>query len=71
MPKEVSIFVTCVVDQLFPNVGLAMAAVLERLGYRVHFPGSADLLWPARIQQWVSRRGRKSSQAFLKRLSRF
>ena len=24
MPREVSIFVTCIVDQLFPNVGLAM-----------------------------------------------
>jgi L-lactate dehydrogenase complex protein LldE len=39
MPRErVSIFVTCVVDQVFPQVGLAMAGVLERLGYEVDFP---------------------------------
>jgi L-lactate dehydrogenase complex protein LldE len=38
MAQRVSIFVTCIVDQLFPKVGLAMADVLERLGYAVDFP---------------------------------
>ncbi len=39
MPSgNVSIFVTCVIDQLFPKVGLAMADVLERIGYTVDFP---------------------------------
>ena len=38
MAARVSIFVTCIVDQLFPQVGIAMADVLERLGYRVDFP---------------------------------
>ncbi len=38
MAQRVSIFVTCIVDQLFPQVGLAAAGVLERLGYRVDFP---------------------------------
>ena len=38
MPKRVSLFVTCIVDQLFPKVGLAMADVLERVGYTVDFP---------------------------------
>src|SRR5499427_1839092 len=37
MAQRVSLFVTCVVDQLFPKVGLAMAEVLERLGYPVDF----------------------------------
>jgi L-lactate dehydrogenase complex protein LldE len=36
--KRVSLFVTCMVDQLFPKVGLAMAEVLESLGYQVDFP---------------------------------
>jgi len=35
---RVSLFVTCVVDQLFPKIGLSMVAVLERLGYSVDFP---------------------------------
>jgi len=38
MGKRVSLFVTCMVDQLFPKVGMAMAGVLERLGYEIDFP---------------------------------
>ncbi len=38
MGKRISLFVTCMVDQLFPNVGIAMVDVLERLGYQVDFP---------------------------------
>lgn len=38
MGKRISLFVTCIVDQLFPNVGMAMADVLERIGYEVDFP---------------------------------
>jgi L-lactate dehydrogenase complex protein LldE len=35
---RVSLFVTCIVDQVFPQVGIAMTQVLERLGFRVDFP---------------------------------
>jgi L-lactate dehydrogenase complex protein LldE len=38
MGTRVSLFVTCMVDQLFPQVGMAMADVLERAGYQVDFP---------------------------------
>ncbi|HTS27592.1 MAG TPA: (Fe-S)-binding protein [Bryobacteraceae bacterium] len=38
MGMRVSLFVTCIVDQLFPKVGMAMAKVIERLGYQVDFP---------------------------------
>ena len=38
MGNRVSLFVTCMVDQLFPKVGIAMADVLERLGYQIDFP---------------------------------
>jgi len=38
MGNRVSLFVTCMVDQLFPNVGMAMVKVIERLGYQVDFP---------------------------------
>jgi L-lactate dehydrogenase complex protein LldE len=34
---RVSLFVTCVIDQVFPNVGMAMADVLERTGCEVEF----------------------------------
>src|SRR3989442_12725137 len=38
MARKVSLFVTCIVDQLFPRVGMAMAEILERIGYEVDFP---------------------------------
>src|SRR5882672_7696771 len=38
MATRVSLFVTCVVDQLFPKVGIAVVDVLERLGFNVDFP---------------------------------
>ncbi len=38
MGRRVSLFVTCMVNQLFPKVGMAMAAVLEYLGYELDFP---------------------------------
>jgi L-lactate dehydrogenase complex protein LldE len=38
MAARVSLFVTCIVDQLFPAIGLATVEVLERLGYVVDFP---------------------------------
>ncbi|MFB3825853.1 MAG: (Fe-S)-binding protein [Bryobacteraceae bacterium] len=38
MAKRASLFVTCIIDQLFPKVGMAMADVLERAGWQVDFP---------------------------------
>lgn len=38
MGKRVSLLVTCIIDQVFPEVGLAAVEVLERLGYSVDFP---------------------------------
>ncbi|MBI4905935.1 MAG: (Fe-S)-binding protein [Acidobacteria bacterium] len=37
MPGRVSLFVTCVVDQVFPRAGMAMAEVIGGLGYEVEF----------------------------------
>lgn len=38
MAARISLFVTCIVDQLFPKVGMAAVEVLERLGFQVDFP---------------------------------
>jgi L-lactate dehydrogenase complex protein LldE len=35
--KEVSLFIPCLVDQVYPEIGLDMARILERLGYRVTY----------------------------------
>jgi L-lactate dehydrogenase complex protein LldE len=38
--RQVALFVTCLVDQLFPQVGEAAVRVLERAGCRVSFPAA-------------------------------
>src|SRR5687768_5839290 len=38
MSKQISLFVSCIVDQLFPNVGMSVVKVLEGVGYEVVFP---------------------------------
>ncbi len=35
---RIALFATCLVDTLFPDVGRATVAVLERLGHQVEFP---------------------------------
>ena len=37
-PKNVALFITCLTDQFYPNVGIAVTKILERLGCDVSFP---------------------------------
>jgi L-lactate dehydrogenase complex protein LldE len=37
---RISLFVTCLADTLFPEVGKATVALLERLGHQVEFPAA-------------------------------
>jgi L-lactate dehydrogenase complex protein LldE len=37
-PRKVALFVTCMVDMIYPEVGMATAELLERLGLEVVFP---------------------------------
>ena len=39
-PRRVQLLVTCLIDRLFPDTGMAAARVLERLGLEVVVPGS-------------------------------
>jgi L-lactate dehydrogenase complex protein LldE len=39
MPK-VALFITCLTDQFYPHVGVAVTKILERLGCQVEFPKS-------------------------------
>ena len=38
MPHDVALFVTCLTDQFYPRVGVAVTKILEHFGCRVHFP---------------------------------
>ncbi len=37
---RISLFVTCLADTLFPQVGIATVTLLERLGHQVEFPAA-------------------------------
>ena len=37
-PKNVSLFITCLTDQFYPRVGVAVTRILEHFGCRVYFP---------------------------------
>ena len=36
--KTVSLFVTCIVDMMYPQMGMSVVTILERLGVKVIFP---------------------------------
>jgi len=38
MTQKIALFVTCLVDQMFPEVGVAAVRLLRRGGYQVEFP---------------------------------
>ena len=38
--NSVQLFITCIVDALYPDVGEAVVAVLERVGVKVEFPAA-------------------------------
>jgi L-lactate dehydrogenase complex protein LldE len=64
MGGQVSLFVTCVVDQLFPQVGMAMAEVLERLGYTVDFPEARRAAGSRRLIRDIARKPGWSPDTF-------
>ena len=37
---QVALFITCLTDQFYPHVGIAVTKILERFGCKVDFPQS-------------------------------
>ncbi len=66
MPARVSLFVTCIVDQLFPRVGLAMAEVLERIGWQVEFPEAQTCCGQPAFNTGYREEARRVAQHFLR-----
>jgi L-lactate dehydrogenase complex protein LldE len=40
MPRKVSLFITCLTDQFYPRVGIAVTKILEKLNCLVDFPAA-------------------------------
>jgi L-lactate dehydrogenase complex protein LldE len=56
---RVALFVTCLADTLFPDVGRATVAVLERLGHEVAFPEAQTCCGQAHINTGYQRQAVK------------
>ncbi|HEY6393276.1 MAG TPA: (Fe-S)-binding protein, partial [Bryobacteraceae bacterium] len=65
MKTRVSLFVTCIVDQVFPRVGIAMTQVLERLGYQVDFPAAQTCCGQPAFNSGYTEDSRKVARHFL------
>lgn len=65
MPR-VSLFVTCIIDQLFPQVGLAMCEVLERVGWQVDFPEAQTCCGQPAFNTGYREEARQVARHFLK-----
>jgi len=35
--KTISLFIPCLVEQIYPEIGLAMAKILRQFGYKLHY----------------------------------
>lgn len=66
MATRVSLFVTCVVDQLFPKAGIAMADVLERTGCLVDFPAAQTCCGQPAFNSGYRDEARSVAEHFLK-----
>src|SRR5579863_1183642 len=66
MSVRVSLFVTCIVDQVFPNVGMAMADVLERAGCEVEFRESQTCCAQPAFNSGYRDQAREVAEHFLK-----
>lgn len=65
MSARVSLFVTCLVDQLFPQAGMAITQVLERLGYQVDFPTAQTCCGQPAFNSGYTDEARKIARHFL------
>jgi len=66
MPPRVSLFITCLVDQLFPRVGQAMVEVLERVGCQVTFPEAQTCCGQPAYNSGYRREAREVARHFLR-----
>jgi L-lactate dehydrogenase complex protein LldE len=63
--KRVSLFVTCLVDQLYPEVGERTVALLERLGCQVDFPAGQTCCGQPAFNSGYPREARRVADRFL------
>ena len=64
-----SLFVTCIVDQLYPQVGVSAVRVLRRLGVEVDFPSDQSCCGQPLYNSGFNRQARRLAERTLESLS--
>ena len=62
---KVSLFITCLVDQIFPDVGISMVSVLRRLGVEVDFPAAQTCCGQPAFNSGFSNEARDLAKRFI------
>ena len=65
LQKTVSLFVTCIIDQLYPQVGVSVVRVLRRLGVNVNFLADQTCCGQPLYNAGFARPARKLAQRVL------
>lgn len=62
---KVSLFITCLVDQFFPEVGMSVVSVLRKLGVEVDFPGEQTCCGQPAFNSGFSSEARDLAKRFI------
>jgi L-lactate dehydrogenase complex protein LldE len=65
-PRKVSLFIPCLVEHFFPQVGEATARVLERAGVEVQYPERQTCCGQMQFKTGYHREARKMARHFLR-----
>ena len=68
-PVNADLFVTCIIDQLYPQVGVSVVRVLRRLGVNVHFPADQTCCGQPLYNSGYTRRARTLARRVLNSFS--
>lgn len=63
--KRVSLFVTCMVDMIYPDTGMSVVRILEHLGLEVDFPEGQTCCGQPGFNSGYQNEARKVAQQFL------
>ena len=62
---KVSLFITCLVDQFFPEVGMSVVSVLRKLGVEVDFPAEQTCCGQPAFNSGFSHEARELAKRFI------
>ena len=65
IPTKADLFVTCIIDQLYPQVGVSVVRVLRRLGVEIAFPADQTCCGQPLYNSGYTKRARQLARRVL------